>query len=147
VPGKSTGYFHRNILTRNVSAVTGALMMVEKNKYLEVGGLDEVNLAISLNDVDFCLRLMEKGYIHVYTPYCMAIHAESVSRGFEDSPEKKARFQNEITYFRSRHTKIIEQGNPYYNPNFTRNSENMSICINHGDLTVIGCSYRKDREG
>jgi len=122
-------------------------MMVEKNKYLEVGGLDEVNLAISLNDVDFCLRLMENGYMHVYTPYYMVIHAESVSRGFEDSSEKKARFQNEITYFRSRHAQFIEQGDPYYNPNFTRNGENMTICINRGDLPVIGCLCRKDRKG
>jgi len=118
-------------------------MRVKKNKYLEVGGLDEVNLAISLNDVDFCLRLMENGYMHVYTPYYMVIHAESVSRGFEDSSEKKARFQNEITYFRSRHALLLEQGGPYYNPNFTRNSENMAICINHRELPVIGGSNRK----
>lgn len=122
-PGGSTGYFHRLVLTQNVSAVTGALMMVKRSKYLEVGGMDTVNLPISLNDVDFCLRLMEKGYWNVFTPYCEAIHTESVSRGFDTDPRKRERFRKEIKYFTSRHRKILSRGDPFYNPNLSLDDE------------------------
>lgn len=124
-PGKSTGYFHRLMLTQNVSAVTGALMMVKKSKYLEVGGMDSINLPVSLNDVDFCLRLMEKGYWNVFTPYCEAIHAESVSRGFDTDPGKQARFEMEIGYFARRHQKILFLGDPFYNPNLSLDDEDI----------------------
>jgi GT2 family glycosyltransferase len=122
-PGESTGYFHRLTLTQNVSAVTAALMMVKRSKYLEVGGMDSVNLPISLNDVDFCLRLMEKGYWNVFTPYCEAIHAESVSRGFDTDPGKRERFEEEIGFFTRRHQKILSQGDPFYNPNLSLEDE------------------------
>jgi O-antigen biosynthesis protein len=122
-PGESTGYFHRLMLTQNVSAVTGAMMMVKKSKYLDVGGMDSINLPISLNDVDFCLRLMEKRYWNVFTPYCEAIHAESISRGFDTDPGKRARFEEEIRYLTGRHQKILSQGDPFYNPNLSLDDE------------------------
>jgi glycosyltransferase involved in cell wall biosynthesis len=122
-PGDSTGYFHRLMLTQNASAVTGALMMVKKRKYQEVGGMDSINLSISLNDVDFCLRLMEKGYWNVYTPYCEAIHAESLSRGLDTDPGKQARFEKEIGYFARRHHGILSQSDPFYNPNLSADDE------------------------
>jgi len=124
-PKGSTGYFHRLILTRNVSAVTGAMMMVNKEKYLMVGGMDAKNLPVSLNDVDFCLRLMEQGYWNVFTPYCGAIHTESVSRGFDTDPNRKTQFQKEIEYFSRRHQKILETGDPFYNPNLSLDDEDV----------------------
>jgi GT2 family glycosyltransferase len=124
-PHESTGYFHRLMLTQNVSAVTGALLMVKKSKYLEVGGMDSINLPISLNDVDFCLRLMERKYWNVFTPYCEAIHAESVSRGEDTDPGKRERFEGEIKYFALRHRKILSQGDPFYNPNLSLDDEDL----------------------
>lgn len=142
--GESTGYFHRLMLTQNVSAVTAALMMVKRSKYLEVGGMDSVNLPISLNDVDFCLRLMERGYWNVFTPYCEAIHAESVSRGFDTDPEKRDRFEKEIGYFALRHQKILSRGDPFYNPNLTLDDEAMRYRNQpyFGDEKKIGCSFQ-----
>ena len=124
-PGTTSGYMNHVIFTRNVSAVTGALLMVETKKYLEIGGLDEINLKISLNDVDFCLRLIEKGYFNVYSPDCEAIHAESISRGEEDTPEKIARFKKEASYLKYRHKEIFKSGDPWYNPNLSLKNEKM----------------------
>jgi O-antigen biosynthesis protein len=138
-PGDSTGYFHRLVLTRNVSAVTGALMMVSKMKYQAIGGMDSVNFPISLNDVDFCLRLMEQGYWNVFTPYCEAIHAESVSRGFDSEPGKIFRFQEEIRYFASRHQDILESGDPFYNRNLSLDDENVRYSPPSRDLHDTGC--------
>ncbi|HUU76204.1 MAG TPA: glycosyltransferase [Methanoregulaceae archaeon] len=144
-PGESTGYFHRLMLTQNVSAATGALMMVNRSKYLEVGGMDSINLPISLNDVDFCLRLMEKRYWNVFTPYCEAIHAESVSRGFDTDPGKRARFEEEIKYFTSRHQKILSQGDPFYNPNLSLDDEDIRYRNEPylGEEKKIGCFSKK----
>ena len=144
-PGKSTGYFHRLMLTQNVSAVTGALMMVKRSKYQEVGGLDSINLPVSLNDVDFCLRLMEKGYWNVFTPYCEAIHPESVSRGFDTDPGKQARFEEEIGYFVHRHQKILFQGDPFYNPNLSLDDEDIRYRNQPylGEEKKIGCFSQK----
>jgi GT2 family glycosyltransferase len=144
-PGESTGYFHRLMLMQNVSAVTGALMMVKRSKYQEVGGMDAINLPVSLNDVDFCLRLMEKGYWNVFTPYCEAIHAESVSRGFDTDPGKRARFVEEIGYFTCRHQKILSQGDPFYNPNLSLDDESIRYRNRpySGEETKIGCFSKK----
>lgn len=144
-PGESTGYFHRLMLTQNVSAVTGALMMMKRSKYINVGGMDSINLPVSLNDVDFCLRLMEMGYWNVFTPYCEAIHAESVSRGFDTDPGKKARFEEEIGYFIRRHRNILVNGDPFYNPNLSLDDEDIRY-RNKPHLEEekeIGCSSRK----
>jgi len=82
--GHDDGYYARLRITSNVSAVTGAMLMVSRAKYDEVDGLDEKEFAVAYNDVDFCLRLLEKGYRNVFTPFVEAIHYESASRGYED---------------------------------------------------------------
>lgn len=122
-----TGYFSRLHLIQNLSAVTAALMMVKKSIYQKVGGFDEKNLAIAFNDVDFCLRLREAGYLNVWTPYYEAYHHESVSRGYEDNPEKIARFQKEMQYMMKRHAEILRKGDPYYNPNLTLTKEDFGL--------------------
>ena len=113
-PKDSPGYLNRLMCVHNVSAVTGALMMVKKDLYNKVNGLDEINLAVALNDVDFCLKLMEKKYRNIITPYCEAYHHESVSRGYEETPAKKERFNKEIAFFQKKWKTLLERGDPYF---------------------------------
>ncbi len=127
-PRESTGYFNRLNVIQNVSAVTAACLMIEKRIYEEVGGMDEVNFKVAYNDVDFCLRVMEAGYYNLFTPYAEMYHHESVSRGYETTPEKIARFQKEKDALFRRHTRILTEGDPYYNPNLTHDSEEFVPC-------------------
>lgn len=131
-PGRHQGYFNRLQLIQNVSAVTGAFMMVKKELYDSLGGFDEHSFAVACNDVDFCLRLREKGYWNVFTPYAEAWHLESASRGYEDTPEKEARFAGERRLFSERHRGVMEAGDPFYNPNLTRASEDFSLAVPEG---------------
>ncbi|OZA02656.1 MAG: hypothetical protein B7X89_08480 [Sulfuricurvum sp. 17-40-25] len=103
--------------------------MVKKSLYETVGGLNETDLAIAFNDVDFCLRLREAGYLNVYTPYCEAYHHESISRGHENTVEKQKRFQNEVHFMQKRHKTILADGDPYYNPNLTLDREDFSLKV------------------
>jgi O-antigen biosynthesis protein len=116
-PRHHPGYFTRLCLIQNLSAVTAACLMVKKSLYALVGGMDERHLAVAFNDVDFCLRLRERGYLNVFTPYCELYHHESKTRGHEDTPQKQQRFVREIAYMRTRHAAILQKGDPYYNPN------------------------------
>ncbi|MDL1988928.1 MAG: glycosyltransferase [Deltaproteobacteria bacterium] len=121
------GYYNRLMCIQNVSAVTGALLMVKKSLYMEAGGLDEKNLTVALNDVDFCLRLRKMGFLNVFTPYCEAYHYESVSRGYEVTPEKNIRFNKETKYFQDKWKDLLVNGDPYYNPNLTLEKEDFSL--------------------
>ena len=121
------GYFSRLNIVQNFSAVTAACLMVKKTIFDELQGLNEKDLKIAFNDVDFCLRIGEAGYQNVYTPYCEAYHHESISRGEDDNPEKVARFNSEVDYMLERHNKILNAGDPYYNPNLTLTDENFTI--------------------
>lgn len=109
-----------------LSAVTAACLMVKKDLFRLVDGLNE-QLAVAFNDVDFCLRLVERGFKNVYTPYCMAYHHESVSRGSEDTPSKIKRFHTEIGYMKKRHHGVLRQGDPFYNPNLSLSHEDFRI--------------------
>jgi glycosyltransferase involved in cell wall biosynthesis len=121
------GYMGRESSIQNVSAVTAACLMVKKSIFTEVRGLDEENLKIAFNDVDFCLRIQERGYLNVYTPYCEAYHYESISRGKEDSPEKVKRFNAEVAYMKERYKKLLLEGDPYYNQNLTLECEDFTL--------------------
>ncbi len=135
----SPGYFNRLNVIQNFSAVTAALLMVKRRLYDQVGGLDEEHLGIALNDVDFCLKLREQGFLNVFTPYAEAYHHESASRGYEDTAVKKERFSKEVTFFKKRWAAILEQGDPYYNPN---------LCTYREDFardTYVSW-YRSDKE-
>jgi GT2 family glycosyltransferase len=120
------GYYHRLEATQNISAVTGACLMVKNALYRQAGGLDE-QLALAFNDVDFCLRLREQGYLNVFTPDCALYHHESRSRGYETTPDKQQRFAREKAYFRQRHAALLARGDPYYNPNLPLNRENFGL--------------------
>lgn len=110
------GYFSRPHLTHTVAAVTGACLLVRRDLYLQLGGLDEVNLPVAFNDIDFCLRVGAAELRVVYTPHAELVHHESASRGYEDTREKQQRFQKEGDYMRSKWGPQLE-ADPTYNPN------------------------------
>lgn len=118
VPKDSIGYMGRLCYAQNMSAVTAACMMVKASLYSEVGGFDE-SFLVAFNDVDFCLKIRKTGHLIVWTPYAELYHDESKSRGYEDSPEKRIRFQSELKQFRQRWEKELEAGDPYYSPNLS----------------------------
>jgi glycosyltransferase involved in cell wall biosynthesis len=109
------GYFGRMILVHNVSAVTGACLLVRREVYRKIGGLDATNLAVAFNDVDFCLRLAETGLRNVWTPHAELYHHESVSRGADNTAEKNERFNKEMYYMMDRWKDWIRR-DPCYSP-------------------------------
>jgi GT2 family glycosyltransferase len=111
-------YFSKSNLVQSVSAVTAACLAVKKSLYEKVGGLDEENLGIAFNDVDFCLKLLELGYRNIYTPYAELFHHESASRGYDTSPEKQARLAKEEAFMWDRWGDIL-RNDPAYNPNLS----------------------------
>lgn len=90
-----------------------------------IGGFDET-LAVAFNDVDLCLRLHDRGYRNVYTPFAELYHHESASRGYEDTPEKKARFEKEATILRERWLPLLIN-DPFYNPNLSLTGEPFTL--------------------
>ena len=124
----SDGYFSRLKIVQNYSAVTGACLLVRKKLYKEAGGPDEKNLTVAFNDVDFCLKLQEKGYRNLWTPYAELYHHESVSRGAEDNPQKVARFNKEVKYMKTRHFNTLKV-DKMYNQNLTKKYENFGLNI------------------
>ena len=102
--------------------------MVKKSLYDEVGGLDE-SFAISLNDVDFCLKLRQKGLLNVFTPFAELFHFESISRGLDDQGEKAQRYNKESEQFRTKWKAVLDAGDPYYNPNFSLDKSDFSLNI------------------
>lgn len=122
------GYMGRLCYAQDVSAVTGACLMVRRALYEELGGLDE-GFAIALNDVDFCLRLRQKGLLNVWNPYCELYHFESISRGLDDQGEKARRYDEESARFREKWKEELAKGDPYYNPNFSLDRSDYALRI------------------
>ena len=127
-PKANLGYMGRLCYAQNVSAVTGACLMVKKVLFDQVGGLEE-SFAISLNDVDFCLKLRKKGYLNVFTPFAECFHYESASRGLDDQGEKAERYNQESARFREKWQEVLDAGDPYYNPNFSLDRSDFSLKI------------------
>lgn len=123
---ENVGYMGKLCYSQDVTAVTGACLLVKKSLYDEMGGLDE-SFAVALNDVDFCLRLRQKGYLNVWNPYCELYHLESKSRGMDDVEEKAVRYNKEAEAFRLKWRKELEAGDPYYNPNFSLDRSDYSL--------------------
>ncbi len=122
----SAGDLYRLATTQNFCAVTGACLMVKKELYERFGGLDETAFAVAYNDIDFCLRLWQRGFLNVLTPFAAATHYESKSRGDDTrcGGEKQARYERERENFRTRYAALLQQGDPYYNPHLSLKSEN-----------------------
>jgi GT2 family glycosyltransferase len=126
LPRDSPGYFARAQVVQQMSVVTGACLAVRKSVYAQLGGLDEKNLPVAFNDLDFCLRCIEAGYRNLYTPYARLYHHESYSRGADDTPEKRARFALESAYIEKRWGSVLAQ-DPCYNPNLSLSSDNFAL--------------------
>ncbi len=125
---KDSGYFHRLNCVQNLSAVTAACLVIRKSVFEQVGGFDEKNLTIAFNDVDLCLKVRDGGYRNLWTPYAELYHYESLSRGYEDTPEKIKRFQSEIRHMKNKWGKGENLPiDPYYNPNLTLDREDFSL--------------------
>ena len=125
-PRYHPGYMKRLVATQNYSAVTAACLLVKKSLFLEVGGLNEKDLTVAFNDVDFCLRVKETGVRNVYCAEAELYHHESVSRGLDHAPEKAARFNKELAYLRMSWGNYISH-DPAYSPNLTLLRENFSV--------------------
>ena len=125
-PRYHSGYLNRLAATGNFSAVTAACLLVKKSDYLAVGGLNEQDLTIAFNDVDFCLKVLELGRRNLYCAEAELYHHESVSRGFEDTKEKQVRFESELHYLKTNWASYLAH-DPAYNSNLTLRRENFSI--------------------
>lgn len=125
LPRGHHGYMGRAVLAQDFVAVTAACLLVRKAVFEQVGGLDE-SLAVAFNDVDFCLKVHQAGYRNHWTPYAELVHHESVSRGYEDTPEKQVRFKKEIDILQTRWATLLSN-DPCYSPNLTADAEDLSL--------------------
>jgi GT2 family glycosyltransferase len=129
--GRPRGYpgqASRALLAQNVSAVTAACLLVRRKVFEEVGGMDEQDLPIAFNDIDLCLRIREKGYRNVFTPFAELYHYESSSRGYEDTPEKMNRFEKEGDVMKQRWGEAL-LSDPAYNPNLALDRETFTLAF------------------
>jgi glycosyltransferase involved in cell wall biosynthesis len=128
IPKEGPGYFNRARVIQNFSAVTGACMVMRREVFDEVGGLDEINLPVAFNDIDLCIRIRERGYRIVWTPYAELYHLESASRGRDDTLENAPRFRKEVEYMMHIWEQVLWK-DPYYNPNLTLIREDFSLAV------------------
>lgn len=130
---ENVGYMGRLCYAQNVSAVTGACLMVRKSLYDEIGGLDE-DFRVALNDVDFCLRVRDLGLLVVFTPFAELFHYESLTRGSDTQEQQKAvRYNQECAAFKEKWKQILTDGDPYYNPNFSLNHSEFRLAYKLSD--------------
>lgn len=125
-PSNHPGYFSRATLVNCFSAVTGACLVIDKNRYLSVGGLNETELPISFNDIDLCLKLSSRGFRNIFNPYAILYHHESVTRGYDNNSLKIQRLMKESEYMRSAWGDII-YNDAMYSPNLTKSKEDFSL--------------------
>lgn len=123
---EAPGYHWKPFLIQNYSVVTGACLVLRRQVFVEVGGLEEKHLQVAFNDVDLCLRIQERGYRIVWTPYAELYHLESASRGLDNTLKKFLRLRHELNYMKSRWASIL-MNDPYYNPNLTIEYEDFSL--------------------
>ena len=137
---EDAGYMARNIITQNYSAVTGAMLMISKQDYQEVGGLDE-SFPVAYNDIDLCLKIREKNKLVVMNPFAQAYHYESKTRGYEMSKEKINRLHKESARLQNKWKKYFKKEDPYFNPNFRHDIGTMRIKTNENENQNKHCLY------
>lgn len=115
-PRGTSGGFNRARLVQNLSAVTAACMVIRKSTWSQVGGMDEANLPVAFNDVDFCLKVVQAGYRNLWTPFAELYHYESASRGKDDTLEKKKRYEMEVAFLQKKWGNLL-LSDPAWNPN------------------------------
>jgi GT2 family glycosyltransferase len=122
------GYFERSHIPQRVSAVTGACLVVAREKFLAVGGFDEENFPVAFNDVDLCLKLNERGWQAFYEPRAKLIHHESKSRGSDRLKGNRGRFARELQTLKVKwHTD--ERRDPFHHPQLSSFCEQFLIAI------------------
>ena len=126
--GQETGYMNRLQMIQNVSAVTGACLMIRKSVFDEVGGFDP-GYPLSFNDIDLCLKIRERGYLIIWTPFAELYHFESKTRGLDNTNDKMDRFAKEVEYFKRKWKYILDIGDPYYNCNLSLEKDDFSLRI------------------
>lgn len=122
------GYFGRLVLRSYVSAVTGACMVVRKEVFEEVGGFEADTLKVTFNDIDLCLKVRERGYHNIWSPFALLYHKESASRGSDDTPEKRRRTKREASYMMEKWGEQL-LWDPYYNPNLGLSTPNFDLAF------------------
>lgn len=120
-PRDNQGYMYNLTYARNVSCVTAACMMIRKEVFFELGGLNP-KFEVTFNDLDLCMRMRAAGYLIVFTPFAELYHDESKSRGSDYAPQNHRRFAGEVHRFQCLWSKEIAKGDPYHNPNLRRDT-------------------------
>lgn len=115
------GFMVRARINCNYNAVTGACLMISKDDFEAVSGFSE-DFPVAGNDVDLCLKVRKLEKLVVYNAFSEWYHYESKSRGYEDTPEKKERFECEVGHFRQVWSEKLAKTDEYYNPNFDMNA-------------------------
>ena len=128
LPREAPGYFNRAQVIHNVTATTAACLLTTKKIYKQIGGMNENELKVAFNDVDFCLKIRAAGHRIVLTPYAELYHHESVSRGLEDTAEKRDRFRGEMMWMRNKWGDALD-ADPYFNPNLSLDQETPTYAI------------------
>lgn len=126
-PRASAGDMYRLATAQNMTAVTGACLMVKAELYDAAGGLDAEHFAVAYNDIDLCLKLWQRGLWNVFTPFAEAYHYESKSRGLDESGPNAERYAREKQNFIDKYGPLIEKGDPFYNPHFNLLFENYGL--------------------
>jgi len=127
-PKNSTGYFGQLVLAHNISALPASCLMVRKQVFQEVGGFNK-NYSLAFGDIDLSLKILEKKYLNVWTPYAKLYHHKSKKRDHKTITKKENRFAKEKAYFEQQWADFLEKGDPYYNPNLTLDREDFSIAL------------------
>ena len=140
------GYIGRLSYAQDMTAVTAACMMVRRDVWDEVGGMDE-EFTVAFNDVDLCMKIRRAGYLIVWTPFAELYHYESLSRGKDDTPEKQARFDSEVALFRRKWGAELAAGDPYYNPNLTLAKSDFSLRYTRQQRPVSVKSTASESDG
>lgn len=122
------GYFRRHALPQFVAAVTAACLVMKRERFLAVGGLDAANFAVAFNDVDLCLRLNARGWQSLYEPRAVLVHHESVSRGLDRDPVGATRFAGELAALQRLHgtDRIVD---PFHHPQLSRAAEQFVLAL------------------
>jgi GT2 family glycosyltransferase len=105
----------RNQLVQQMSGCTAACLFLRRKDFLDLGSMDQHSFPVAFNDVDLCLKIRASGKNIVWTPYAKLLHAESASRGSEDTPQKKARAKREIDILRKKWGSVLLR-DPSYHP-------------------------------
>ena len=127
-PRGAQGYGQRLRFTQNVAAVTGACLLCPRRVFEEIGGFDE-GFVLAFNDVDLCLSILKAGHRVVWTPDAELYHFESKTRGYEDTPEKQARFKRECDLFYLKWDAFLKAGDPYYSRHFRLDRQDFALKV------------------